>query len=114
MLDSENVILTRCKHHFHETCLLQAKERRSDCPLCRGALTPVGMTINPLPVHALYEHVLCVATTITPVVYYEFTIPVEAQARLASRFEDLDESIAPSNPLRDEIAANSRRVRCAD
>jgi Ring finger domain len=94
--DCENIILTRCSHRFHETCLLQAKERRPLCPLCRGTLTPV-------------------ASTLTPVIYYELTIPVVPEERsgvsLHSRFEDLDEVNAPENPYREQIISTSVRVR---
>jgi hypothetical protein len=95
MSESENIVVTRCHHNFHEKCLVQAKERKSTCPLCRAGLTPV-------------------ASTLTPVIYYEMTIPVYGQdsAVSSSRFGEFDdESVAPENPYHDEIASNSRRIR---
>ena len=95
MNDSENIVLTRCHHNFHERCLIQAKERKSNCPLCRFALTPL-------------------ASTLTPVIYFEMEIlPANTPVpRLAStRFFSLEESNAPPNPYREEIIRTSRRVR---
>ena len=91
---AENIIVTKCGHHFHEKCLFQAKERKSTCPLCRCALTPL-------------------ASTLTPVIYYDMNIPALAGTDIygRSRFEDLQELNNPENPYRNEIAANSRHVR---
>lgn len=37
---------TRCHHFFHLNCLHEVKARgRSQCPVCRGALTPLA-TVN--------------------------------------------------------------------
>ena len=94
MSAAENIIVTKCGHHFHEKCLVLAKERKASCPLCRCALTPL-------------------ATTLTPVVYYEMNIPALAGTDIygRSRFDDLEELNNPENPYRSEIAANSRHVR---
>lgn len=40
-LDSYSIIETKCRHSFHRECLNAAKERRTECPLCRHELTPI-------------------------------------------------------------------------
>lgn len=40
----EIVVETRCKHLFHENCLIEVKNRKPtspSCPLCRFKLTPI-------------------------------------------------------------------------
>ena len=38
---STAVVTTKCKHHFHVSCLLKAKQRNCMCPNCRTELTPL-------------------------------------------------------------------------
>lgn len=36
-----SIVETRCKHKFHDKCLLKVKERKAECPSCRHPLTPL-------------------------------------------------------------------------
>jgi hypothetical protein len=38
---SRVVVVTRCKHQFHDHCLIGTKQRKAECPYCRAALTPL-------------------------------------------------------------------------
>lgn len=38
---SRVVVVTRCKHQFHDKCLIGTKQRKAECPYCRTALTPL-------------------------------------------------------------------------
>jgi hypothetical protein len=118
----ENVVVTRCGHNFHERCLLRAKERTAACPLCRGLLTPVGIdSYVAVSVEAvMYNDFLCLVSTLTPVIYFEMSIPVISRQEedemvittIEGRFDlPREESYAPENPYREDIIATSRRVR---
>ena len=39
--EGEVIVETRCKHIFHLKCLAEVKERKPECPCCRGLLTPL-------------------------------------------------------------------------
>lgn len=37
-LSSVDLLVTRCGHQFHATCMIQHIKKKDDCPLCRGIL----------------------------------------------------------------------------
>ena len=44
--DDNNVTLP-CKHHYHENCIMQWFDDKSDCPLCRMKFEVIILERNP-------------------------------------------------------------------
>jgi hypothetical protein len=44
-LKQTDLIITRCGHQFHGTCMLKHMKKHDNCPMCRGVLFTKAITI---------------------------------------------------------------------